>query len=230
MIGKTGPSALRRIAFLLLLPAAAFALARSDQSPFEIALQKGSDALASGDLKLAHEQLERALERDPRSPAVWKLRAQVAAKAGDVDEQVFSLHHHLGLRIAQKAKAPELEALKQELMAVDPLAVDLLGLKTAFVERLRPLAEEYEKEKRPHSAIRVQQQILALDPEREESHAAIERLSAAHDRASPTPRAKDLLEDLRAVIRTSTRATARGTRRGCSRRPTTRQRPTPATS
>jgi tetratricopeptide (TPR) repeat protein len=197
VIGKSGPSALRRFTSLLLLLAASLALARSDQSPFEVALQKGSDALASGDLKLAREQLERALERDPRSPAVWKLRAQVAAKAGDVDEQVFSLHRFLGLRIAQKAKAPELEALKQELMAVDPLAVDLLGLKTAFVERLRPLAEEYEKEKRPHSAIRVHQQLLALDPEREESHAAIERLSAAHDPSlADTARAKDLLEGI----------------------------------
>src|SRR5262249_55604262 len=144
VIGKTGPGARRRAATLLFLLSASLALGGSDQSPFEVALQKGSDALASGDLKLAREQLERALERDPRSPAVWALRAQVAAKAGDVDEQVFALHHHLGLRIAQKAKAPELEGLKKELMAVDPLAVDLLGLKTAFVERLKPLADEYE--------------------------------------------------------------------------------------
>ena len=80
-------------------------------------------------------------------------------------------------------------------MAVDPLAVDLLGLKTAFVERLRPLAEEYEKEKRSHSAIRVHQQLLALDPERKKSHAAIERISSAHDPSlTDTTRAKDLLE------------------------------------
>jgi tetratricopeptide (TPR) repeat protein len=188
--GRTGPS-------LLLLLAASLALARGDQSPFEVALKKGSDALASGDMAVAREQLERALERDPRAPAVWRLRAQIAAKVGDVDEQIFALHHQLGLRVAQKAKPAELEALRQELTAIDPLAVDLLGLKTAFVERLRPLAEEYEKEKRPHSAIRVQQQILALDPEREESRAAIERISALHDPSlADTAKAKDLLEGI----------------------------------
>jgi tetratricopeptide (TPR) repeat protein len=171
------------------------AVARNDKSPFEIALDKGGEALASGDLAQAREQMMRALERDPKSPAAWELRAKVAAKAGDADEQLYALHKRLALRIAQKAKPAEVAALRQELGAVDPIAADLIGLKAAFVERLRPIADEYEKEKRPHSAIRVHQQILALDPESEESRAAVERISAAHDPSlAETAKAKDLFE------------------------------------
>src|SRR5262245_33808376 len=139
----------------------------------------------------------RALERDPKSAAAWELRARVAAKAGDADEQVYALHKRLALRIAQKAKPAEIAALRQELCAIDPIATDLIGLKSAFVERLRPIAEEYEKEKRPHSAIRVHQQILALDPESEESRAAVERISSAHDPSlAETAKAKDLFEGI----------------------------------
>jgi len=171
------------------------AAAARERTPFEEAIERAHRALAAGRVDVAREEMTRALERDARSAEAWKLRAEVAAAAGDDDERIWSLHRRLGLRVAQKARKGELDPLRAELQALDPVAADLFDLKTAYVARLRPLAEAYEKEKRPHSAIRVHQQLLALDPELAESRAAIERISAAPDPSlAETAKARDLFE------------------------------------
>jgi Tfp pilus assembly protein PilF len=171
--------------------------AAREKSPFDLALERSNEALAGADLVAARAELQRALERDPKSPLAWELRARIAAAEGDPDDQLWSLHRRYALRVSQKAPRSELEPLRKELESLDPVAADLLDLKVAYVERLAPLAAAYEKEKRPHSAIRVHQEILALDPEREESRAAIERISAAPDPAlAETAKAKDLFEGI----------------------------------
>ena len=179
----------------LLVAATLLGLAAIEDSPFEQSLERGRRALSTGSLDAARVEMERALERDPKSAEAWELRAQIAAAASDLDDQLFSLHRRFALRVAQEARKGELDELRKELESLDAVAADLLDLKGAYVERLAPLAESYEKEKRPHSAIRVHQQILALDPEREESRAAIERISAAPDPSlAETAKAKDLFE------------------------------------
>ncbi|MBL8842160.1 MAG: hypothetical protein JNL90_11610 [Planctomycetes bacterium] len=186
--------------------AAALAPARSsagwpsgdgDLTPFQQALERGTRALAQGRPEAARPEVERALERDPKSPEAWALQAELARLTGDADLELWALHRRYALRVAQKARAGELEPLRAELLAKDPIASDLFGLKSAYVGRMAPLAEAYEKERRPHSAIRVHQQLLALDPELEASRAAIERISAAPDPSlAETAQARDLFEGI----------------------------------
>ncbi len=154
-------------------------------------------ALEGGDLDLARRSIDSALERDPKGPEAWALRARWAEATGDRDDFVYSLHTELRLRIAQKAPKSEIAAVRKRLEAADPRAAELFTLRDGFVKKLVPLAERYEKEGRPHSAIRVHQQILALDPERTESHAAIEKISSAPDPSlAETAKPRDLLADV----------------------------------
>jgi len=189
--------ALPAFAALILAGAAATRAVREDASPFALALERGATELAAGRLDVARAEVDRALERDAKSPEAWALKAKVAAASGDLDEQLWSLHRRYGLRVAQKARGGELEPLRKEIEALDPIAPDLLGLKRAYVERLAPLADAYEKERRPHSAIRVHQQLLALDPERIASKEAIDRISAAPDPSlAETAKPRDLFEGI----------------------------------
>ena len=168
-----------------------------DESPFAAALARGTHELEANRLDAARVEVGRTLERDAKSPEAWTLLARLAAAAGDPDEQLWALHRRHSLRVAQKAKPAELLPLRKEIEALDPVAADLLDLKAAFVERLAPLADSYEKERRPHSAIRVHQQLLALDPERVASLEAIERISAAPDPSlAETAQARDLFEGI----------------------------------
>ncbi len=183
-------------ALAAVLVGAAFTVAgEGDLTPFQMALERGTRALAQGRPEAARPEVERALERDPKSAEAWALQAELAALTGDADLQLWALHRRFALRVAQKARSGELDPLRAELLAKDPIAPDLFGLKRAYVERMALLADAYEKERRPHSAIRVHQQLLALDPEREASRAAIERISAAPDPSlAESAKARDLFE------------------------------------
>jgi Tfp pilus assembly protein PilF len=163
-------------------------------TPFARALAAAEKALAEKDLPRALAEVQRAQERDPRSVAAWDLRARWAEAAGERDELVYALHRSYQLTVAQGLRKKERQALEERLFAVDGVARDLFGLKDRFVSRLEPLAAEYEKDHRPHSAIRVHKEILALDPERATSSAAIERLAAAPDPSlAVDAKPKDLL-------------------------------------
>ncbi|MEW6741474.1 MAG: hypothetical protein AB1486_01845 [Planctomycetota bacterium] len=169
------------------------ALLAQEPTPFEVALAGAEAALAAGDHDRAREWIDRAAERDRKSRKVWSLRTRWAEAKGDRDELVYSLHQELRLAVAQKAPKAERVTLRQRLEAIDPIAPDLLDLELLFLEKLVPVADYYEKERRPHSAIRVHQEILALDPERRESEEAILRLSAAPDPSlAETAKPKDL--------------------------------------
>jgi tetratricopeptide (TPR) repeat protein len=166
-------------------------------SAFQVALEAGRKALAAGHTDEARRQVERALERDDRSPDAWALSAQVAQAAGRRDERVYALHEELALRIAQGAPRKQVRALREHLRAVDPIAHDYLTLGATWVDRLMALAKAYRKAKRPHSAIRVYQEVLALDPERGDAQRAIEEISAAPDPSlAATAKPKDLLADV----------------------------------
>ncbi len=171
--------------------------AEKEISPFEQALTKAEKTLADGDLDAARLEIERATERDPSSRAGWALKARWAEAAGDRDELVFALHRQYCLAVAQKASKKERDALRQRLCAVDSIAPDLFEMKSLFVRKLLALAKFYEKEKRPHSAIRIYNEILALDPEHAESAAAIERIASAPDPSlAESAKPKDLLSDI----------------------------------
>ena len=70
-------------------------------------------------------------------------------------------------------------------------------MKAVFIDKLQPIAEYYEKQKRPHSAIRVHNSILALDPLNRQSEEAIRRISSAPDPSlADSARPHDLLADV----------------------------------
>lgn len=168
-------------------------------TPFTVALEGARKALAAKDLEKARAQLNRALERDSRSTEAWAVRAALAEAAGDRDEQVYALHTQLRLSVAQKLPKEALEALRTRLVALDPQAVELFSMNTRFIGTLEPIAATYEKDGRPHSAIRVHKLILALDPERIASQQAIERIASMPDPSlAGDAKPKDLLADVSA--------------------------------
>ncbi len=185
---------------LPLLLAAAFAAplpVQDNATPFGRAILLAEKALDDGQLELAREQIRRAQERDPRSVQAWSLRSRWAEATGDRDELVYALHREYQLTVAQGLKKKERAAFQARLAEVDPIASDLLSLKDVFVDKLVPVAEKYEKDGRPHSAIRIHKEILALDPERAESQLAIERIASAPDPSlAGDAKPKDLLADV----------------------------------
>jgi len=165
-----------------LEPSAGAALAPSTQTTgFSLALEAAERALDKGQLEIARAQLARALERDGRSLRAWDLRARLAERAEDRDEQIYARHRELELAVAQGLPRAELESRRARLRELDPVAGELFDMRATFIAELEPLAQEYEKEGRPHSAIRVHREILALAPEHAPSAEAIARISALPD-------------------------------------------------
>lgn len=154
---------------------------QGEVTAFDLAMSSAERSLEAGELSKAHLLVMRALERDAKSPSAWNLRARWAEAAGERDEQVFSRHRELRLLEAQKAPAAQVTAAREALLALDPVAADVFGMRARFIAKLTTVADAYEKDVRPHSAIRVHKEILALDPEHAPSQAAIERLAAAPD-------------------------------------------------
>jgi tetratricopeptide (TPR) repeat protein len=180
----------------VLAPAASVA-EKEKNSVFEFALRGAQDALTKGNTGEAMLLIERALERDPKSSEAWGLRAELADRLGDRDDFVFSLNKQLTLLIAQKAPKKDIAALRERVVTVDPIAADVFKLRGDFIAKLRPIAEQYDKDERPHAAIRVWREILALDPELEDAQKAIERISALPDPSlAGSAKPKDLLADV----------------------------------
>ena len=179
---------------LLLLVSAA---PRQDSSAFELGLQAAERTLEAGNLEKAADQIRRLLERDQKSIPTWRLRARLAEASGDASDRVYSLHQGLRLSVVQGVKKKELAALRDELYGLDPIARDLDGLKADFTKKLWPIADRYEKQGRPHSAIRVLKQVLALDPENLEAQASVERIAASPDPSlAGDAKPKDLFADV----------------------------------
>ena len=172
-------------------------LASSQASAFRLALGNAERALGSGDLEGARRWVRRALERDRRSPDAWAVRARCAAAEGDLDDQVYSSHQRYRYSVAQKVAAEDVGAQRVALFELDPIAADLVGLKETFLERLVEVADKYEEDERPHSAIRVHKRVLALDPEYAASRTAIERIASAPDPSlAGEAKPKDLFADV----------------------------------
>ncbi|MHC4892057.1 MAG: hypothetical protein ACYTFV_01595 [Planctomycetota bacterium] len=145
------------------------------------ALTLGETSLARGNLEGARKWARRALERDRRSIRAWRLYENWAEAAGDRDEQVWAAHKQLENSIYQNRPKREIDDLEDHLAVLDPLSRDLSTLRERYVDKLLKLADEYTADKRRHSAIRTHKEILALDPSRSESEAAIEELASAPD-------------------------------------------------
>ncbi len=188
---------LRFFSVLGLLTSLVAATPPAEESAFELSLRAAERALESGNLEKAREQIERLLERDRRSVPAWKLRATWAEESELKDDRIYSLHQALRLSTLQGWSKAELKDQRAALEALDPFARDLFKMKSRFTKKLQPLADQYEKQGRPHSAIRVLKQILALDPENPEAEAAVERIAASPDPSlAGDAKPKDLFEDV----------------------------------
>ena len=164
---------------------------------FAKALASAELALERGQLEVAYFQVGRALERDPKALTAWDLRKRLAVATSNRDDEIYCLHRYYQLSVAQGASKKRIKELRAQLEATDPLAADLLGLKERFLDKLIPLAEAYDKDARPHSAIRVFKEILALDPDNLMVRDAIERIASAPDPSlAADAKPKDLLADV----------------------------------
>lgn len=189
-------SALLAPLLLALAPLAA-AAPQLGETPFARALAFAERELGRGNLEESRRHLDRALERDPRSVAAWELRARWAEASGDRDEQLYSRHVEYRLAVAQGLGGDAREEMAEALIALDPLAEELFDLQAGFVKKLEKLAVSYEEDGRPHSAIRVHKQVLALDPEHAPSEEAIQRIASAPDPSlAADAKPRDLLADV----------------------------------
>lgn len=179
-------------AFLFLGP-----VLEADQLGLKHAIGLAERSLASGDHDKARLLIQRALERDRKSRAVWALRTRWAKEVGDEDELLYSLHQELRLAEAQRADRSEVKALRERVLELDPIAADLFAMKDGFQEKLLRIAKAYEKSERPHAAIRTYKKILSLDPENAASREAIERIASTPDPSlAGDAKPKDLFEDV----------------------------------
>ena len=193
------PTQLARALLCLALVALAPAGSEDELSPLRLALERAERSLQAGDLDGARVMIQRALERDRKSTDAWDLRARWGQALGDRDEQVYSRHQEYRLALAQGLSRSKVSALLEALEELDPLARELYGMKARFLKKLLPVAKRYEVGRRPHSAIRVYKQILALDPESAEAQAAIERIAASPDPSlAGDAKPKDLFADVSA--------------------------------
>jgi len=173
--------------------------APQEVTPFTEALRGAASALEAKDLARARHMVDRALERDPRSVEAWALRARWAEASGEKDELAYSLHRELRLAIAQGYPRKEIDARRARLLELDPLAKQLFAMNSTFISKLEPVAAQYEKDGRPHSAIRVHLEILSLDPEYGPSLEAVDRISSLPDPSlAEHAKPKDLLADVSA--------------------------------
>ncbi len=186
-----------KLARLALLSLLAVAQRPHAGTSFARALNSAEEALDKGDLAAARAEIERALERDPKSSAAWALKARWAGAANERDTLVHALHRELALRIAQDTDKRELNAVRERLTALDPVAKDLFALREKYGKKLADVAEAFEQDGWNHSAISAHRQILTLDPENESSRAAIERLAAVSDPSlAEHARPADLLDGI----------------------------------
>ncbi|MEZ5975241.1 MAG: hypothetical protein R3E96_10485 [Planctomycetota bacterium] len=168
-----------------------------DAARVDRALDRARIELERGRHEAARESLMAALERDPNRRAGWQLLARYATALDDKDLLLWALYRDYGLGDAQGWKAAEREAALEAIRAVEPSAAALIERTRAFVAGLAKLGARYEKELRPHGAIRVYQRLLALDPENAEAQAAIERLASAPDPSlAPYATARDPFEGI----------------------------------
>lgn len=185
------------ILFLLLLGFSPDGAEGGKGFQFEEALSEAESAFVNEDYRGSLHWIQRALERDPNSCEAWKIRALSAEAIKDKDLQTFSLHQRYRLAVAQKLPKKEIEQAFLELIQVDPLAEEYYSFWRTSIKKLLPLAEYYEKEGRPHSAIKIYNQILAMSPEQSECREAIERIASAPDPSlADSAREKDLLADV----------------------------------
>ncbi|MEM7515717.1 MAG: hypothetical protein AAF368_02165, partial [Planctomycetota bacterium] len=154
---------------------------REEASGFKTAIAIAERSLDAGELPKAREWIQRALERDKKSVEAWTLRARWAEAAEDRDDLVYSLHQQYRQSVVQGVDEAELTALRSRIEETDPIAKDLFGMDERFIAKLVPIAEAYEKDGRPHSAIRVWKQVQSLDPENAVAQAAIERIASSPD-------------------------------------------------
>lgn len=188
---------IRHLFVCLALSASTLSTSGVDVTPFRLALDRAEMALSSGQFELAHIQVIRALERDRRNVDAWDVLARWADATGDRDQLVHARHKQYDLAVAQGRERAELRELRQRLFELDPLAVDLFALRDRFTDRLVSLAESYEESGRPHGAIRVWKQVLALDPENPVAPVAIERIAEAPDPSlAEHAKPKDLFADV----------------------------------
>ena len=165
--------------------------------PDQLSFTAAERSLETGQLVKARQQIERLLERDRKSIPAWDLRARWADASSDNDDRIYSLHQKLRLSIRQGLSRDDLKDQRELLYGLDPIARDLFGMKSDFTAKLKPIAERYEKRGRPHSAIRMYKEILALDPENAEAQAAIERIAASPDPSlAGDAKPKDLFADV----------------------------------
>ena len=178
-----------------------FSWQQDDSKPrsalFDEALRRAEEFLDRGALIQSRAQIDRALERDPRSRPVWDLLARCAAAGGDLDTHIYARYRELELARAQGLANGDLRKLENALIELDPKSEDLFALGEEFLEELDDVAAKYVKDGRPHSAISVHKRILSLSPERIESLEAIEELASAPDPSlAEDAKAKDLFEGI----------------------------------
>ncbi len=178
------------------LPARPTPLAQA-QGLIDYHLNRARAELERGRLPEALDSIYQALERDHNSRKGWQLLADYGRKVGDADLELWALYRDFRLAESRGLTREQREALLAPIRAVDPTDAGLFDLTRRFADDLIRLAKRYEKEARPHGAIRVYRRLQALDPENTVAAEAIERIASAPDPSlAPHATPRDLFEGI----------------------------------
>ncbi|HRV82116.1 MAG TPA: hypothetical protein P5218_11800, partial [Planctomycetota bacterium] len=146
-------------------------------------LGQARSELDRGRLDEGLRAIYQVLERDHNSREGWQLLAEYGRLSSDADLELWALYRDFRLAEARGLRKDARKALLETMAKVDPGGAQLLDMTERFSSDLNKLAERYEKEGRPHGAIRVYKRLLSLDPENQAASDAIERIASAPDPA-----------------------------------------------
>ncbi|MCP5021958.1 MAG: hypothetical protein GY930_09270 [bacterium] len=144
-------------------------------------LDQATRDISRGHMDTAYDAIQQVLERDHNSRAGWQLLAKWAVKQNDKDLQLWALYRDWRLAEAQGLSKAQSKTRIAELQTLDPTGGGLFELTSQFSDKLLDLAKKYEKQGRPHGAIRVYKRMLALDPQNKVAEEAVERIASAPD-------------------------------------------------
>jgi tetratricopeptide (TPR) repeat protein len=119
------------------------------------------------DFVAALSDIEQALERDDRHFGALEQWAKIATAMGDMDTAAYAWHSWMKIAVAADKSIVSRKRMKEVekiLIGIDPYAEEFSSLSSDYIKELFKIEKSHSDKGRHHSAIKVIQEILHIDP------------------------------------------------------------------
>lgn len=119
------------------------------------------------DFAAALSDIEHALERDDQHFGALEQWAKIATAMGDIDTAAYAWHSWMKIAVAADksiVSRKRLKDVKKILLGIDPYAEEFSSLSNDYIKELFKIEKSHSDKGRHHSAIKVVQEILHIDP------------------------------------------------------------------